>query len=503
MGNLESVRYFAPEGFLSVFIIAFLIAGLLWRKAFSKSSFSYAAGMSGLFMTLMLELCVNTGGPGAIVIFRGMLKLDALSYLFKMLCITSSFLLLLFSYISRETSDSLKKPMEYVLLILSCTLGMMLLVSSSNLLMLYLSLEFLSLTSYMLTGFTDKDEKSSEAAMKYLLYGGAASGVMAYGLSLLYGITGTLDYSGMHTFIAENNAGLTLYISVVFIFAGMGFKIAAFPFHAWCPDIYEGALTPFTAFLSVGSKAAGFAVIVRFFYQIFTLRGEGDVLSVLGSADWPAMLAVISAITMTFGNLAALRQKNIKRLLAYSSIAHAGYTLMAAASLTVFGVVSVFFYLSVYFFMNFGAFLVVIAVSNEFNSEEIEDYEGLVWKNSKGAFLASMFAVFLLSLTGVPPFAGFIGKLYLLLSVLQKDNPIYWLAVVAVINTVISFYYYARILKAMFLSRRQKGTALSGLERGQYMQYSLITGLALFSIIFGIYWSPLNNLGMLLANFIH
>ncbi|NCO83848.1 MAG: NADH-quinone oxidoreductase subunit N [Nitrospirae bacterium CG22_combo_CG10-13_8_21_14_all_44_11] len=503
MGNLESIRYFAPEGFLSVFIITFLIAGLLRRKTFSKSSFSCIAGTAGLFLTLILELCINTGYPDAIVIFSGMLKLDALSHLFKILCISSSILLFLFSYSSRETSDSLKEPMEYALLILSCTLGMMLLVSSSNLLMMYLSLEFLSLTAYMLTGFTDKNEKASEAAMKYLLYGGAASGIMAYGLSLLYGITGSLDYSGIHRFIAENNSGIILYISMIFIFTGLGFKIAAFPFHAWCPDVYEGALTPFTAFLSVGPKAAGFAVIIRFFYQIFTVRGEGDVLTVLGSADWPAMLAIISALTMTFGNLAALRQKNIKRLLAYSSIAHAGYMLMAAASLTILGIVSVFFYLSVYFLMNFGAFLVVIAVSNEFNSDEIEDYEGLAWKNSKGAFLASMFAVFLFSLIGTPPFAGFIGKFYLLLSILQPENPIYWLAVVAVINIIISLYYYARILKTMFLSRRQKGTALSGFERGQYLQYSLMAGLALFSIIFGIYWSPLNNISMLLENFIH
>jgi NADH-quinone oxidoreductase subunit N len=503
MGNLESIRYFASEGFLSVFAIALLILNFLRHKVVSKPSFNYIAGIIGLVLTLIVEIYTNAGRSAEVTVFNGMLKLDSLSYLFKILCISSSILLILFSYISRETSDSMRKPMEYVFLILSGTLGMMLLVSSSNLLMMYLSLEFLSLSSYMLTGFTDKNEKASEAAMKYLLYGGTASGIMAYGLSLLYGITGTLDYSGIHTFVAGNNVGIILPISMMLIFTGMGFKIAAFPFHAWCPDVYEGALTPFSAFLSVGSKAAGFAVIIRFFYQIFTVRGEGDILTVLGSADWPFMLAILSAITMTFGNLAALRQKNIKRLLAYSSIAHAGYALMAVASQTVFGAVSVFFYLSVYFLMNFGAFLVVIVVSNEFNSEEIEDYEGLVWKNSRGAFLASMFAVFLLSLTGVPPFAGFIGKLYLLLSILQKDNPIYWLAVVALINTVISFYYYARILKAMFLSRRQKGTALSGLERGQYLQYSLITGLALFTIIFGIYWIPLNNLSMLLASFIH
>jgi len=502
MRNLESLAYVPAEAFLSAFFLLALVLSF-WKRIRTNRSLFYLVGFFGITIALTLELTVGRVKGNGALLFYGMIRNDHLSQLFTVLCLFSSLFLLLFSFISRETTRKFKDGAEYVLLILANALGMVLLVSSANLLMMYLSLEFLSFTSYLLTGFVDRGEKTSEAAVKYLLYGGIASGVMVYGLSLLYGIAGSLDYAALHTFFVNSTVpGVTLAIPIIFILAGMGFKIAAFPFHAWCPDVYEGAPTPFTAFLSVGPKAAGFVLIVRFFYQIFGATDGGELLTTVGGLDWSLLFAVLSACTMTFGNLAALHQKNIKRMLAYSSIAHAGYILMAVASQTTFGVSAVFFYFVVYFLMNFGAFLVVILVSNEFNSELIEDYEGLAWKRGKGAFLASMLAVYLLSLTGIPPFAGFIGKVYLLLAVFQKGSSLYWLAVVAVINTVISLYYYARVLQLMFLSKRQKGVALSAMERHHVVPYSVLAGLSFFTVLFGIYWVPIDHLSRLAVNFL-
>jgi NADH-quinone oxidoreductase subunit N len=503
MNNLASLSYFTAEIFLSGFIILVLVMSFLRKDRDNGIGFYYLAGVFGIAVTLILDLAGWGESGNGVTLFYGMARSDHLAHLFKFLCVLSSLILMVFSMVSRETNKRFDNPAEYVLLILSSTLGMMLMAPSSNLLMMYISLELLSLTSYILTGFTDRDAKTSEAAVKYLLYGGIASGVMLYGFSLLYGMTGTLDYTAMREALSGHKvSGMVLSISTIMILAGMGFKIAAFPFHAWCPDVYEGAPTPFTAFLSVGSKAAGFVIIMRFFFQIFG-AGDGRNFEILGDIlDWPMVIAVLSACTMTYGNLAALQQRNMKRLLAYSSIAQAGYVLMAVASRSQPGISSVFFYLCVYFIMNFGAFLAVIIINNELNSEMIEDYEGLVWKSRKGAFLASTLAICLFSLTGIPPFAGFIGKLYLLLSVLAKGSSLYWLAVIAVINTVISFYYYSRILRLMFLSRRLKGAALSKLEKSDYLPYSVMAGLAFLTILLGIYWEPLDDLSRLAATFI-
>lgn len=503
LGNLQSLRHIPAEAFLSAYILLVLLLSFFKRKSLRDTALYYVLGIVGVLGTLILEASMKPLNGSGQYLFYGMLSDDGPAHVFKLLLIASSLLFLIFSYSSRETTGKFRNTLEYVILVLANTLSMMLLAGSSNLLMMYLSLEFLSLTSYMLTAVVDRDARTSEAGIKYLLYGAIASGVMVYGLSLLYGAAGTLEYKAIALALSTNGASsLILYISVILIITGLGFKIAAFPFHAWSPDVYEGAPTPVTAYLSVGSKAAGFILLVRFFFQVFALPGpEGSVIP-LQAVDWSLIIAVMSALTMTYGNLAALMQTNIKRMLAYSSIAHAGYVLMAVAAQNSFSLTAIYFYLSVYFLMNFGAFLVVILVSNEFHSEMINDYEGLAWKSSKGAFLAAMFAVYLFSLTGVPPFAGFIGKLYLLMSVFIKGSSLYWLAAVAVANTVVSFYYYARILRLMFFSRRQKGPHFTGMDTASYLQYSLAAGIALLTIYLGIYWSPLDRLSRAAANFL-
>ncbi|MYB66671.1 NADH-quinone oxidoreductase subunit N, partial [Candidatus Poribacteria bacterium] len=310
--------------------------------------------------------------------------------------------------------------------------------------MIFISLETVSLTSYILAGFLTHSPRSSEAAFKYITYGAVASGTMLFGLSLIFGMTGTGDLAEISTRLPEVLASgqvtaLGLLIAITFILAGVGYKIASVPFHMWSPDVYEGAPIPITAFLSVASKAAGFALFLRFFYSGFSAQG------LLDSVDWGILLAIVSALTMTVGNLAALPQRNVKRLLAYSSIAHGGYLLMGGVLLTSDGLSAILFYLIVYLFMNLGAFYVVILVANDSGSEMIEGYRGL---SSRSPLVAGAMVIFLVSLTGIPPFAGFFGKFFLFKAVI--DEGFYWLAFIGLINSVISLYYYARIIKAMY-----------------------------------------------------
>jgi len=263
---------------------------------------------------------------------------------------------------------------------------------------------------------------------------------------------------------------------------GFGYKIAAVPFHMWSPDVYEGAPTPVTAFLSVGPKAAGFAVLVRFFYTVFASPDGADGMWKLSSSvDWPFLFAVLSAVTMTVGNLVAINQRNVKRLLAYSSIAHAGYMLMGFVLLTTVGLKAILFYLVVYLFMNLGAFYVVVLVANGSRSEDISYFSGL---GSRAPFAAVSLAIFLFALTGIPPFSGFIGKVYLFAEVINRG--VYWLALVAALNSVISLYYYARIVKVMFL---EDPTQAGDLPLALVPRVMLAI-LVVPTLLLGIYWEP-------------
>jgi NADH-quinone oxidoreductase subunit N len=271
-------------------------------------------------------------------------------------------------------------------------------------------------------------------------------------------------------------------LAAVMVTVGFGYKIAAVPFHMWSPDVYEGAPTPVTAFLSVGPKAAGFAVLVRFFYTVFAAPdAAGGMWHLTSSVDWTFMFAVLSAVTMTVGNLVAISQKNVKRLLAYSSIAHAGYMLMGFVLLTAAGLKAILFYLVVYLFMNLGAFYVVVLVENGSRDEDISHFSGL---GTRAPFAAISLAVFLFALTGIPPFSGFIGKVYLFAEVIHQG--IYWLVLVAAINSVVSLYYYARILKVMFL---EDSTETGELSVG-FVPRIMLAILVVPTLLLGVYWEP-------------
>ena len=440
--NIESLLYFIPEILLVVFAAAVIILDLIVRDRESdKVAYLALVGLGcALLAILISNSIINTSEP--IDLFFGMIRLDKFAIFFKILLILATSATILFSLRSEELDVRLKG--EYYALLLAVTLGMFLMASSTNLLMIFISLETVSLTSYILAGFLTHSPRSSEAAFKYITFGAVASGTMLFGLSLIFGMTGTGDLAEISTQLPAVLASgevtaLGLLIAITFILAGVGYKIASVPFHMWSPDVYEGAPIPITAFLSVASKAAGFALFLRFFYSGFSAQG------LLDSVDWGILLAIVSALTMTVGNLAALPQRNVKRLLAYSSIAHGGYLLMGGVLLTSEGLSAILFYLIVYLFMNLGAFYVVILVANDSGSEMIEGYRGL---SSRSPLVAAAMMIFLVSLTGIPPFAGFFGKFFLFKAVI--DEGLYWLAFVGLINSVISLYYYARIIKAMY-----------------------------------------------------
>ena len=451
--NIESLLHFTPEILLVVFAAAVIILDLLVKNRESQKV-AYLS-LVGLGCTLVAILVTNSvlGTNESISLFLGMIRLDKFAVFFKILLLLATAATILFSLRSEEIDGKLKG--EYYALLLAVTFGMFLMASSTNLLMIFISLETVSLTSYILAGFLTHSPRSSEAAFKYITYGAVASGTMLFGLSLLFGMTGTGDLATISTRLPEvlasgNVTALGLLIAITFILAGIGYKIASVPFHMWSPDVYEGAPIPITAFLSVASKAAGFALFIRFFYTGF---GNSEIMQ---SVDWGLLLAIISALTMTVGNFAALPQRNVKRLLAYSSIAHGGYLLMGAVLLTPEGLSAILFYLIVYFFMNLGAFYVVVLIANEAGSEMIDGYRGLA---TRAPFVAAAMAIFLFSLTGIFPFAGFFGKWLLFNAVISEG--MYWLAIVGLLNSVVSLYYYARIVKAMYLESTEDTESFS------------------------------------------
>ena len=418
----------------------------------------------------------------------GLLVIDGMTGFFRILFAFIAVVTLLFSWSSREIMGERREHKgEYYAMIALMTGGMMVMAAARDLLTLYLSIELVSLASYVMAGYMRTSLRSTEASVKYLIFGAVSSAIMLYGLSLVYGLSGATDFAAIREALRAGTADpLALLTVSVLVLAGMGYKIAMVPFHFWCPDVYEGAPTPIAAFFSVGPKAAGFALMIRFFYTAFAAEGAADVAAAVGRVDWPLLIAALSVVTMTYGNLAAVRQTNIKRLLAYSSIAHVGYLLMGFLLLTAQGLQAILFYLLVYSVMNLGAFLFVVAMNNRLPGEEISDYAGLGFR---APWPAAMMTLFLFSLTGLPPTAGFIGKFYLFAEVMRREY--YWLAIIGVLNSVISLFYYMRIAKAMYFTAyegEQKRVAVAPLHMA-----TLIV-LAVPTLALGLYWGRFKDL---------
>ncbi len=455
MSTTASLAKFLPELALTATLLVVLLVDLVRTPRGGRAGeWPGTLALLGAAAAVALTLGLPTlGVPGLVGqaaptwLFGRMLVLDAFTVFFKLLLGLALLAVVWMSLRSREVRG-MPNEGEYYALLLASGLATFLMAAAGNLLMAYLSLEFVSLMSYALTGFLPHDRRAGEAALKYLIYGGVASGAMIYGMSWIFGLSGTMDYAGIANAVLRLDAASqgAFFLALVLVLAGFGYKIAAVPFHMWAPDVYTGAPIPITAFLAVASKAAGFAMLLRFFHFGVTPLGPSAAIRDVPLVE---LAGVVSIATMTLGNLAALSQTNLKRLLAYSSISHAGYALLAFVVFADVGVQAVLFYLAVYYVMNLGAFWVVMMVANATGSEEVDAYRGLAWRG--GAFPAVALAIFLFSLAGLPPLAGFIGKFYVFAAGIQ--GKLYGLVLIGVLNSVVSLYYYARIVKAMFLDQ--------------------------------------------------
>ncbi len=422
-----------PEILLLALGVLILILDPFVKRDEARRPFLGWFTAAGLLVALTLSLLLARPAEPALV-YGGMIRFDGLGFLFKMFFLFAAAVTALFFM----DEEKLARRAEAYLLLVAATLGMSLMASAADLVMLYLSIETASIPLYVLAGFMKEDDKSIEAGFKYMLFGAMASAVLLYGFSLAYGFTGETGLYALALHFGDFNllaAGVTFLV-----LAGLAFKVSAFPFHFWAPDVYQGAPTPVAGFLSTASKAAGFAVLMRLFTAVFPAV----------NADWSLILAILATLTMTVGNLIALAQKNVKRLLAYSSISHAGYALIGVVAFSQLGMTSVAFYLIAYVLTNLLAFGVVAIVGRVTGSDEFSAYNGLSRRNAP---LALAMLVAFLSLAGMPPFVGFIAKFYVFLAAVNSNWV--WLAFVGVLNSIVGLYYYLNVLKYVYLFRME------------------------------------------------
>ncbi|WP_026100566.1 NAD(P)H-quinone oxidoreductase subunit N [Synechococcus sp. PCC 7336] len=423
-----------PEAIVTVTLLSILLIDLIWGATVARLIPALAiAGAGGALAALYAQW-----GSADPVGFLGSFTADPISIVFRGLLVITVAIVVLMSV--RYINQSGTSAPEFYILLLTATLGGMFLAGSTDMVMLFVALETLSISSYLMAGYTKRDPRSNEAALKYLLVGASSTAIFLYGMSLLYGL------SGGETLLeniapALANAGLAGTLALVFCISGIAFKLAVVPFHQWTPDVYEGSPTPVVAFLSVGSKAAGFALALRFLTTVFPALTD----------EWQAVLTVLAILTMILGNVVALAQNSMKRLLAYSSIAQAGFVLIGLAIGTEAGYSSALFYLIIYLFMNLGAFLCVTLFALQTGTDEIAEYSGLYQKDP---FLTLCLTVCLLSLGGIPPMAGFFGKIYLFWAGWQAEA--YALVLVGLFTSVISIYYYVRVIKMMVVKEPQE-----------------------------------------------
>ena len=454
-----------PDTLMTLLICLVLFLDFLFPKI-SKNTLGYISVLGMMILMGILGGYFAADIQGTL--FKEMFALDSFAIFFKLFVLLSSILIIL------SSADYLYKVRwfkgEYYFLVLFSALGMMLMASANDLLSMFITLEFSAFGFYILVTYHREESLvSSEAGLKLFILSVFTAAIMAFGISLIYGETGTIIFPELAQMQVQATPGLIL--GFLFILIGLGFKIGAVPFHSWIPDIYQGAPTPVTSFLSIAPKGAAFAILLRFFYSTF-----GDY-----KGDWVWLLVAISVLSMTYGNIVAIAQKDIKRLLAYSGIAQIGNILIGMAAATKLGGESVLYYLLTYLFANIGAFAVVIAFSNRTGSDQIEDYSGL---NRRSPFLAFALFIFLLSLAGVPPLAGFLGKIYVFTAAVKEG--LVALLIIGLINIVIALYYYLVVVKKLYIAEPTDRSPISTPWALQAVIYISLAGV----LVLGIYPKP-------------
>jgi len=432
MELLNDIKFaLLPESVMVIFILLTAVLSFLPGK--TRQGTIFYVSFIGIVLALLSTLVMDFSGEKEV--FYGTFVSNYFTLVFRTIILAGTAFTL---FLARDYVEGFgKNTGEFYFLLLTASLGAMLLTGANDLIMVFVALETLSISSFALCGYTKSDRLSNEASLKYLVFGAAASAVMLYGFSFIYGITAATNLPEISGFLSEYELNSILVIAFLFVLAGFGFKISAVPFQAWAPDVYEGSPIPVAAYLSVVSKTAGFAVLIRFITELFP---ETALFSII--------LAVVAVITMTAGNLMALGQQNIRRLMAYSSIAHAGYILLGLAVMTVDGITAMIFYLITYLFMNFGVWAAIELFALATGKDNIDDFAGLAVKHR---YFALGMVLCLLSLAGIPITAGFFSKFYLFKAVAVAGYEYMVLLVIALINTAIALFYYMRVIKAIYL----------------------------------------------------
>ncbi|MCB9231716.1 MAG: NADH-quinone oxidoreductase subunit N [Bacteroidia bacterium] len=475
-----SLGHFVPELVLTAGLLLMVLAELIWGKKYPGSvpllGLIVVLASGGILLIQGYENPFTDPAHPEVLPFLNMVVPDGFSWYFRLLFVLTGILTIGTSYFSETLRKVTGGKGEYYLVVMGMLLGMYLMSMARNLLMMYLALELVSISSYILTAYTRSSRKSAEASLKYFIYGAFSSGFMIYGISWLYGITGTLD-PGSAEFTARLGAAdpAISLVMLLFVLAGFAYKVSAVPFHFWAPDVYEGAPFPVAAFFSVGPKAAGFAMLIRFVHLTGTEGPLRDHLVLL--------LGLMAIVSMTLGNLAALQQQSLRRMIAYSGIAQAGYLLLGVLCFSTFGFASVAFYLTVYLCMTFGLFLVAGIIQEQTGSDSIDSLKGMAGAMPLITVLSTLFLV---SLTGLPPTGGFIAKLYIFLAVFENagNSPfLLTLLVAAILNTVVSLYYYLRVPVVLIFSKSAFKNRLS--LHGFYQVILVI--LALPVLVLGVF----------------
>jgi NADH-quinone oxidoreductase subunit N len=474
LNYLANIGRFVPEIILVVLMVGLIILETTYREDEKNRTYIFITALIGLVATLA-ALIVNLGEQ-PIAIFSNSFIVDHFSTLLKIIMVLGTAASIYLSRFSKDIYDSLKT--EFAIMAVGILIGGFLLASANNMLTMYLGIETLSILSYVMAAMKKNDERSSEAGLKYALYGGISTGLMLFGASHIFGVLGTIQFTGMTAILAKLSTQqmYVLLPSFAFFFVGIGYKIACVPFHMWSPDVYEGSPTPVTTFFAIVPKIAGIAVLIRVSTIFFTYASPLRV-------GWIGLLMAVAALTMTVGNVTAIGQKSVKRMLAYSSISHAGIMMAGMVMINEIGVRAVVFYAITYLFMTLVAFYITSIVQDKYGNDHFDRFTGLAYRYP---FMAIMMTVVMFSLTGLPPLAGFVAKYNILIALLSSK--FYTLAVILVLNSVISAYYYLKIIRLMTLKQSDTKEEIEGFSFINQMVIVLMTAPV---FILGIFWDSI------------
>lgn len=474
LNYLANIGHYIPEILLVILMVGLILVETTYKEDEKNRRYIFITAVIGLVATFV-ALCFNmTGKPQAI--FSNSIMIDDFSTLLKMIMVIGTLAAIYLSRFSRDIYETLKS--EFAIMAVGILIGGFLLASANNMLTMYLGIETLSILSYVMASFKKNDERSSEAGLKYALYGGISAGIMLFGMSHIFGVLGTIQFAGIVKVIPKLSIAQIAILLPAFVlfFVGIGYKIAAVPFHMWSPDVYEGSPTPVTTFFAIVPKLAGIAALIRVTAIFFNAPGPMRI-------GWVGLMLAIAALTMTVGNITAIGQKSVKRMLAYSSISHAGIMMSALVMVNEMSVRSVLFYAITYVFMTLVAFYITSIVQDKYGNDHFDRFSGLIYRYP---VMAVMMAVVMFSLIGIPPLAGFVAKYNILMALITSK--FYALAIILVLNSVISAYYYLKIVRLMTLKPKESDEQIEGFG---FLNQMIIVGMTLPVFVLGIFWDTI------------